>query len=190
VAVQQALPKAVESHRFGFAAQLVVVMTAAIALSACSSSSSGVLTQAEIPSSLGVKAEGALASLAREFKVPSRCLRTGFTVFGVPSRQVDTRTHPPASSNSSEIISSNLSCASPSDARMILTSALMLSGAHSINGIGDEAVLIDVNKPGLRYYIVIWSDNSLLRELYVLGALKDARITAGLTELLARRAAS
>jgi len=168
--------------------KLVIGFGVVLALSACSSSSSpGVLTPADIPSYLGVRANpSAFAAEDRKEAAPPYCSKAGFVPFTVPGKPLDTQI--PAAYPA--IVSTNLVCANTYDAHKLYRSTITLNRGRSIVGIGNEATLINFDTKAERYYEVFWRDNNLIGEVTVIGPHGSNRITPALAELLARRAAA
>ena len=175
--------------------KLVIGFGGALTLSACSSSPPpGVLTQADIPSYLGVRPNpSATAAMARQAgRPPVHCTTTGLVLFSVPGQRVDTSTRPPERTQTTPIIlASGVSCISVSYAKALFKeTAFSFPGASRVTGIGDEATLVNISDVLNRFYIVQWRDNNQGGLIWTVGPPSDKRITSGLAELLARRAAA
>jgi hypothetical protein len=178
-----------ESLRRGIAAvtPALAVLGAALAVSACGGSATpGVLTSADIPSYLGVKANpSAAASEARSVR-PAPCKTAAVDAFGVPARHANTRSR--IVSTRPFIVSVALTCDSVSQAQTAFNLIKKGGDGHALAGIGDEARLINVTEATQRVCTVGWRDGNQVGVVFVLGPIKDTRITPALTELLARRA--
>jgi hypothetical protein len=171
----------------------VAVLGAALALSACSSpSSTGVLSQVDIPSYLGVQPNSsATAFEASHASPPAHCVTTGLVLFSEPGKRVDTSTRPPERTTTTPIIvSSSVSCASIADAKIGMREGGALPGTRSVTGIGDKATFTDLSDRLNRSYVVQWRDDNRGGFIWAIGAPNDKRITPGLAEELARRAAA
>lgn len=168
------------------ASWLLATIIAAVALSACSSSSppAGVLTRSDIPSYLGVKADqSASAAEARSVRTTPCKLASG-VVFD---------------SKRATVTNVSLSCASVSQAQEYFNTIKVgakgypLPGVvgHSLTGVGDEAWLVDAGgKADLREYTLGWRQNEQVGLVTVEGPLANGRITPALAGLLARRVAA
>jgi hypothetical protein len=180
------------SRRRSLGVWLITVTIVGVALSACSSPTSGVLSSADIPNYLGVKynpsaSASASASAARSVRhVP--CNPTTDAVFDGFKKP-----YPPT------ITSTAFSCASDSQAQRYFNATKVgaksdpIPGAkgHSVRGIGDEAWFIDQGRASdLNFYTLVWRQGNRVRLVSVEGPISDKRITPALIELLARRAAA
>jgi hypothetical protein len=166
----------------------VVFVTFAGLLAACSSRSTpGVLTSADIPSYLGVKANpDAAASQARNVR-PAPCKTAGIDAFGNPAGRSNTRS---GVTPQPFVVSVSLTCDSVSQAQTAFKMIKGVSDGHDVVGIGDEARLINVTEVTQRLCGVGWREGNQIGTVLVLGPIKDKRITPALAELLARRAAA
>jgi hypothetical protein len=167
---------------------LAAFLGASLALSACSSSPTpGVLTSADIPSHLGVKANpSATADYASRLTVPQSCKTVGVAVFSVPGMRLNEAVLP-TSAHTTAVTSVVLSCASESETRTSFGTAV---GA-SVPGIGDEAEWLNEGVVGGgRFYAILWRKNDKLGNVSVAGPTNDSHIGPGLAVLLARRAAA
>jgi hypothetical protein len=168
----------------------LVVLVATLALSACSSSQPPrALTQADIPSYLGVRASptarsaGVLQPVARFHG----CKTVGLAVFTASVR--NELQGNPTVSKAPGIISVAVSCPSVADAEKAFRTLVTGTGGRSVSGLGDEARLFNVSKRGSdRLYMVGWRQNNHIGAVDVGGPPHDTRITPELAELLARRA--
>ena len=166
----------------------MIAFAAAVALSACGgSSTSGVLTQSDIPSYLGVKANRSAsdAERKREARTP-HCTVTGVVVFSVPGKAVKAQS--PLVSSAPTVLSADLSCVSVADARSAFN--LIKDGGQAVPGIGNEALLINVGSGDGVGYAIGWRQGDRVSLVSVGGPPNDKRITAALAELLARRVAA
>jgi len=156
-------------------------------LSACSSSPPGVLTQADIPSYLGVKSNpSATANYESRLTPPHGCTTVGVAVFSVPGEPLDTELLP-TSTRALAVTTVLLSCANESEARTSFGTAV----GTSVTGIGDEAKWLNEGVAGGgRFYAIVWRRNDQLGNVSVAGPTNDTHIGPGLAELLARRAAA
>ena len=169
---------------------LMIASTAAVALSACSSSPTpGVLTQSDIPSYLGVKLNPSESAYAtrNEPSQTGHCTKVGITVFTVPGTRVDNTTQLPTSTESPEVSSSSLSCRNTSDAQGMLMNGVAHYHERLVSGIGNEAWLANGSQPEERHYVVFWRHNDDIGSVDTVGAPNDKHITPALAELLARR---
>lgn len=170
----------------------ILVFGGALALSACSSPQTpGVLTQADIPSYLGVRADPSATG-------------SGLAVFSAPCKGAKSLTfdgswrHLKAGPSSiPDVTSIAVSCASVSQAQRYFNTrsggrGYPLPGVkgHSVAGIGDEAWLTDVSNTQIRDYTVGWRQDDRVMFVMVEGPSTDKRITPALAKLLARRAAA
>lgn len=162
---------------------LVATLTAAVALSACSSSSQpGVLTQADIPSYLGVKPNQSESVSMRDVRA-APCKPADDVVFD---------------SKETTVTSVALSCASVSQAQQYFNTIKVGANGypvhgikgHTLSGVGDEAWLVDVGSNDLRDYIVGWRQGDRVSLVMIEGPSTDKHITPALAKLLARRAAA
>jgi hypothetical protein len=90
-----------------------------------------------------------------------------------------------ATAKSFEIVSTALSCLSAAGVQGIIT-----GGGRSLSGIGDEAKLFNFSSGVDRQYVVVWRQANQVGVVGVDGPRNATRVTANLTELLARRAAA
>jgi hypothetical protein len=192
-------------HRYGYAVPrplfrfrsvgigLIVALIAAVALSACGSSSTpGLLTQADIPSHLGVRLDQSESAYATRIE-PSQtghCAKIGINYFDVQGTRENDTTRVPVVTKSPEVSSSSLSCKSTSDAQDMLSDGVTHYHERSLSGIGNEAWLANASQPGERHYVVFWRQNNDVGSVTILGTPNDKRITPALAESLARRAAA
>jgi hypothetical protein len=160
-----------------------LIVTAAVALSACGSSPTpGVLTQAEIPSYLGVTKNPSLA--ASEAKVVAsihRCKRAVLEFFTVPGKLSRIEVTP-------AIVSFLESCATVADTKSVLP--IGRDDGPTVKGIGNEAELVasGISPERVRVESTGWRDDSQVGLILLEGSPTDKRITPALVELLARRA--
>jgi len=151
-----------------------------------------VLTQADIPSYLGLMVNpSASTTVARHEGSDPHCKKAGIAVFSASGWRVPTGGSLLIilqSGSGPVVVSADLSCATPSDASRAFKSDPSLLG-RPIPGIGSEATLIDLS-PGQRSYGVGWRKNARIEAVFVVGPKDDKRITPGLAQLLARRAAA
>ena len=175
--------------RRGLVPHIVGVLVVAVTLTACSSSTPGVLTQSDVPSNLGLTANpSATASESRHVGADPPCKKAGVTVFTVPGWRVP-KGGLISSANSPVVVNAVDACATSSDARSAFTSAFACPRCSTVE-IGDEARLIPPPVSGQRVDIVGWREGNQIGQLLVLGPATDKRITPALVELLARRAAA
>jgi hypothetical protein len=170
---------------------VVAFLVAALSLSACSSPTPGVLTQSDIPTSLGVKLnQSASATWEDHFSPRAHCTKAAFVIFSLPEIRVLNVYHQLLVDREPEVASYALSCASTSDSRGAFKSTLRGGGtsSHSVARIGDQAVLANISDGGTRSYIVLWRLRDALGLVLVAGQPKYRQITPGLAESLARRA--
>ena len=167
----------------------LAVSTATLALSACSSSTPGLLSQSDIPSDLGVKYNPSAGPDARSLRLapcrkPASAVVATFTS-GKPVYPI--------------VNSLAVSCPNVSQAQMFFdTRKVGARGypiprikGHSFPGIGDEAWIVDEGGGSdLRDYSLAWRQGNRVSSVTVEGLLSDKRITPALAELLARRAAA
>src|ERR1700687_1422904 len=96
---------------------LMMILTAAVAPSACSSPTPGLLTQSDLPSYLGLKANpSATASESRHIGADPPCKKAGVAVFTVPGWRVP-KGRILSSANSPVVVNAVDACATSSDAR-------------------------------------------------------------------------
>jgi hypothetical protein len=173
-------------------ASMVAVCFVGLTLSACSSSTPGVLTQSDIPSYLGLTANpSASATAVRQEGTERHCKTAGVAVFTLPGwtmPKTGSIESMARSGSSPIVVSVDDSCASPSDARMAFKSDVGGMGPRIV-GIGDEATLLDFSA-GQRTYGVEWRKGNQIGVAFVVGPTKDKRIRPALVELLAHRAAA
>jgi hypothetical protein len=196
-------------HRGGWA--LVAVFIVGIALSACSSPSTpGVLTQADIPTYLGVKFNPSeSASQLRQIETPP-CKTLRASVFTAPGQRVYEEALGPTKNPQVTSVTSDCTNASRESVayRTLANATTGLYGAGStVSGVGAEAKLFNIGKVATssahgaklylrgtgaqgRAYAVIWRASTQIDTLILVGAGADQRITPALAELLARRAAA
>jgi len=170
---------------------LLTVLTAAITLSACSSSSTpGLLTQADIPSYLGVKLNpSASASEARHGgNLAPGCRAAGNAAFGVPGVHIVTKLT--ATSKSPAILNGVESCSTTSKAHDVYATFVKYLIGRSVTGVGNEAKLTNLSGTLARGFGIVWRTNNQVALIEVEGPTHDKRITPALVELLARRAAA
>jgi len=172
--------------------KLALVAGGALTLSACSSAPHvGVITQADIPSYLGVSASptarsaGVLLPVARFHG----CKTVGVAVFtaSVPNELQGN----PTVAKAPGIISVAVSCPRVADAREALRTFVPTIGGRSMRGLGDDATLVNASRDGSdRLFDVVWRQGNQIGAVDVGGPPNDSRITSALAELLARRAAA
>ncbi|MDR3648005.1 MAG: hypothetical protein P4L20_02850 [Acidimicrobiales bacterium] len=171
--------------------KLVIGFGVALALSACSSSPSpGVITQADIPSYLGVRANPtAAASEAQHLGTLAKgCKAAGNAIFSVPGARVITKIN--VLSKAPEVLNGVESCAAPSEALNVYDGFVKNSQGRTLPRIGNEGKITDLSGPRARAYGITWRVNNQIGILEIEGPTSDKRITSGLAELLARRAAA
>lgn len=185
------MPRFVGSHGLGLVTPLAIAFGAALALAACGSSlPAGVLTQSDIPSYLGVKADRSAFAPGEGHISP--CKGANGVVFDGSWR------HMKAGPSSIPVVTSMaVSCASVSqahryfDTRKVGAQGYPLPGidGHPVPGVGDEAWFIDAGREAdLRDYTLAWRQNDRVSFVSIEGSQNDKRITPALVELLARRA--
>lgn len=164
---------------------LLIAFTGAVALSACGGSPTpGVLTQAEIPSYLGVTAHPSVpSSAAGVVQSILHCKRVNLELFAVPGKLSRFGASP-------VIISSLQSCATIADAKSVFP--FSRGSGHAVKGIGNDAELVGngISPQGVRADLIEWRDGSHVGLILLEGPPSDKRITPALAELLARRAAA
>jgi hypothetical protein len=165
----------------------VALLCAALALSACSSSTPGVLTQSDIPSYLGLQYDAvASASSARSAR-PAPCKTAAVRDFTIPGRHLNARKEDTSLPFVGSVV---LACASTSQARAVFTKTTKGAGGEVVAGIGDEALLGVVSQLKTTEYALGWRQGDEVCDLIIVASPTDQRITPALTELLARRAAA
>jgi hypothetical protein len=174
----------------------LAVFGVALALSACGGSSAtpGVLTQAEVPSYLNVKADslGAAVKAAVHFAPIPHCKRVGLALFTVPGTLAKLREPVPVPT-SPIILSSLVSCATVADAKSTFASYFRdvdRLGGRAVKGIGDEAQMDNSGLLDRSVEFIGWRSNNQIGVILLDGAASNKRITPALIELLGRRAAA
>jgi hypothetical protein len=158
----------------------------ALDLSACSSPSAGVLTQADIPIYLGLKLNPSAAAIeGRSFGSDPHCKKTGDAILTLPGWRAPTGTSPQSASRP-VVVSVDDSCTTTADAHQAFKSDASLAG-RAIAGIGDEATLLRLGA-GQRVYGVGWREGNQIGVVLVIGTTGDKHITQALATSLARRA--
>jgi len=181
---------------FRLATQLLMVFGSVLVLAACSPSSPpGLLTQSDLPSYLGVRADQHASVTAAGSVRNAICKSITAAVFNGSWRQL----HSGPASIPVAVTSVSLSCPSVSQAqRYFNTIKVGAKGypvpavkGYPVSGIGDEAWLIDAgHNADLREYSLAWRQGNRVGLVQVEGPLSDKRITPALVELLARRMAA
>jgi len=155
--------------RLAFVALCVI----AVSLSACTSPPPSVLTIADIPSYLGVKPNAsASVEYASRVNPPSHCRTTGVAVFSVPAKPLDEALLP-ASSQAPVVSAVDWLCSKKGP-----SSGWQISSQNE--GMGG----------GGWYLGVIWSQGDRMGAITVAGPVGDRRLSMGLADMLARRAAA
>jgi hypothetical protein len=181
-------------QRSSTAIRLVAVVGIALILSACGDSSApGVLTQAEIPSYLNVKADslGAAAKAWQSAPIP-HCKRVDLALFTVPGTVLKLGESAPVP-KSPIILSALVSCATVADAKSTFASYFRdvdRLGGHAVKGIGDEAQMDGIGQLGRSVDFIGWRNRNQISVILLDGAMSNKRITPALIELLGRRAAA
>jgi hypothetical protein len=181
------------SHVLKSATQRVVLFGAVLVLAACSSSApAGVLTQSDMPSYLGVRADQSAFTLRDVRTAP--CKEANGVVFDGSWK------HLKAGPSSIPVVTSiAFTCASVPQAHEYLNTIKLgaktypISGieGHPVPGVGDEAWFIDAGRQAdLRSYTLGWRQGDRVGLVQVEAPLSDKRVTPALVELLARRAAA
>lgn len=142
-------------------------------LSACTSPPRSVLTIADIPSYLGVKLNAsASVEYANRLTPPSHCRATGVAVFSVPTKPLDEALLP-ASSLAPVVSAVDWSCSNKRT-----SSGLQITSQNERTGGGGW------------YFGVVWSQGDRMGAITVAGPVDDRRLSMGLANMLARRAAA
>jgi hypothetical protein len=174
------LPK---SGRIWRVTALVAVFAVGLTLSACGPSTPGVLTSADIPSYLGVKSNPSAAASGARAITLAPCKTGAIDAFGVQARSGIVSRGP-------FIISVGFTCDSVSQAQTAFKLFKTGRDGHALGGFGNEAWLVGVRGSTGQEYALGWRQGSRVSIVLLEGRLTDKRITAGLVELLARRAAA
>jgi len=164
---------------------VIQLLGAAVILSACSASPSGVLTTADVPKYLDVSVNpSASASISRQEVSPPGCRPTGVAAFGMHLLSTGLPM-------SVQIVSTDWTCTSISGAKHNFAALFHVKGGHLVPMIGDEAALLNSGSQSLeRSFAVEWRRNNQLGAIAIQGPPSARRLTAALAELLARRAAA
>ena len=169
----------------------VIAFTAASVVSACGGSSTpGVLTQADIPSYLGVRSTSStLGEIGAPLPRTHGCKATGVAIFTAPVR--DAISALPNVAKSPAVLSAALSCPRATAAQGVVGAFVTGRDTRSVPGLGGRAKLVNLSRGGMdRDYEVIWRQGNEIGSVDLGGPPSDKRITPALVELLARRAAA
>jgi len=181
----------VHSRQWGLVVRLAIVLLAAQVLSACSSSPPpGVLTQADIPSYLGVRSTSStLAEVGAPVPRTHGCNTSGVAIFTAPVRGAFSGL--PNVSKSPAVLSTAMSCPRAAAAVGVLSTFVTGRSSRSVPELGRGAKLVNLSRSGMdRDYEVIWRQGNKIGAVDLGGPPSDSRITPALAELLARRAAA
>jgi hypothetical protein len=172
-------------------------------LAACGASSTNGLTNADLTSYLGVQANPAVftnvaggAGLDAPLPVGANgeCPGWYHKAFVPPGKRGEAAQGEGIPITYPEVMVLAWRCASPADARVYF--GQVSRHRVSVNGVGDQAVILNRTDdsgdgyPNSRVYFVGWRERQTIGVLELAGPDTDRRITTGLAETLASRAAA
>jgi len=172
----------------------------ALLLIGCSSPNPGGLTNADIPSDLGVKmnASALVTVVGVGFDAPlpigpkATCAHLYETVFIPPRKKGEALGGEGEPLTYPEVLSIGFRCSGAPAGRLGFRA--LSEGRKQVGGIGDQAALFNATDtqgyPKSRVYIVDWREGAVVGVVGVAGPTSNTRIGPGLAELLARRAAA
>jgi hypothetical protein len=169
---------------------VVLASGLSLILSGCASSTTGNLTGADIPGSLGLSENHqAEAGLLRAAHPGNDCRGASVSVAAfTPAGMSFNHISGHIVLDHDQVLSDVLTCPSASRVQAIYQFDLKRSShAEQIDNVGERAFLTSFN-PDARSYAVEWLQGATSGLLVLQGAKNDSRITPQLAEMLAREA--
>ena len=174
-----------------------------VSLAACGAASPHELTNGDIPTFLGIESTPGVFTTVAGGEGSVEPLPTGphktcpewyHNAFVPPGRHGEAAAGEGVPITYAEVIIYTWHCADLSQAR--LGFHVLSDNLPTVSGIGDQAAVLNRTDesgngyPNSRVFFVGWRSGQTLGTLEVAGSDRDGRITAGLAETIARRAAT